>query len=568
MIAANDNANHSTYRRHDVATVEQAFSDAKKARQERIVRERGGDVQADYQIGKDTRFTRYRMGLYPMGASADKHFKRDADYFRAVEIAHDIDRNDIVVGQGIDRLCANILQHGFVYDPSTGSTELDAILKEKWKTWSTTTRECDSQDQFDFNFLSYFALRGSIVSGDHFALPLYYGALQLVEGYRCRSPQYLPGNGTTSKPDNILGVQLDGNRRRKAFHFAEDDITQIAHHYLGKTVEVAAYDELGHKQVIQVYHPKRTTQTRGMTKLAPCADAVGMHDDIQFAKLVQQQAVSSFFAFRKRPMGFEYPENAVEPLSYQQDPYGASGQTMPMRGMSPGLMYTGYNGEELMMHSPNVPNPTFFDHAMQIMQFIALNLDLPLIMFLLDASATNFSGWRGVMNQAQIKFVHFQNWFAKQWHRPILEWKIRQWADVDSPLRDDAIVRLSQVNGVNVFRHSWTLPTWPYIEPMKDVAADVLEHRNGVNSPRRIQQRRGRDWDEVSTEIVEDNASVIIKAKAKAAEINAAFPGDASPVRWRELVGLPLAEGVQMSLNLDTNNNDGGNSGDNAPTDS
>jgi capsid protein len=163
-----------------------------------------------------------------------------------------------------------------------------------------------------------------------------------------------------------------------------------------------------------------------------------------------------------------------------------------------------------------------------------------LAVLLLDPSKTNFSGWRGAMNQAQIGFRNLQRLMIRRFHTPIYLLKVRQWMADDRALRP--------TNGVKLFRHAFTPPTWPYIEPLKDAGADLLRMRNALTSPRRLHASRSLDWDRVSTEIVEDNALAIRKAKNEAEKVNAEF-ADGNPVHWRELISLPTPDGVKIQLN-------------------
>src|SRR5690606_1028361 len=102
---------------------------------------------------------------------------------------------------------------------------------------------------------------------------------------------------------------------------------------------------------------------------------------------------------------------------------------------APGIEYTGAPGEKLTGFSPNIPNAEFFEHARLILTFVAINLDMPLQMLLLDATATNFSGWRGAFDQAKIGFRQIQSWLLKRFYAPVYEWKLRQWIAEDPAIR-------------------------------------------------------------------------------------------------------------------------------------
>ena len=73
-------------------------------------------IRADYDMSRESRFIRRRQGLAPRGGSADFHYRTEEFYYRDIEKARDMDRNDAIVGQTIDRAVANIVQDGFTLD--------------------------------------------------------------------------------------------------------------------------------------------------------------------------------------------------------------------------------------------------------------------------------------------------------------------------------------------------------------------------------------------------------------------------------------------------------------------
>ena len=153
-----------------------------------------------------------------------------------------------------------------------------------------------------------------------------------------------------------------------------------------------------------------------------------------------------------------------------------------------------------------------------------------------------FSGFRGAVDQARLGWRRNQNSIISRWNQPIYQWKVRQFA-----AEDPILARAATRSDIKLYAHRWQPPKWPYIDPLKDAGTDLLRMRNALSSPRRIQQERGENWETISTEIVEDNALAIRKAKTAAQAINSDFPDDA-PVHWRELLSLPTPDGVQVNL--------------------
>jgi len=74
----------------------------------------------------------------------------------------------------------------------------------------------------------------------------------------------------------------------------------------------------------------------------------------------------------------------------------------------------------------------------------------------------------------------------------------------------------------------------------------MIRDRGLKTSKRRLAAERGLDWDDLSTEIVEDNAAIIQKAHAKAREISR----DGLEVTWQQLLALPTPDSVSLSVDV------------------
>jgi capsid protein len=283
-------------------------------------------------------------------------------------------------------------------------------------------------------------------------------------------------------------------------------------------------------------------QTRGVTALAPIFSLAGMFEDIQFAKLVQQQVVSCFAVFREQAVvnGGGLPTKNAD--------YGAAtietsaSGTRYIENIAPGMEIIGKPGEKLQGFSPNVPNAEYFTHVKLMLQMIGVNLGLPLCLVLMDGSETNFSGWRGAVDEARKGFRANQRNLVNRLHKPVYRWKLSQWIAEDSDLRAAA-----KELGSQFFAHKWNAPRWAYIDPVGDAQGDQLRLQNGLTSPRRLHAERGAEWEEVSDEIVQDMMYAIAAAKKAAIQLNSRFD-DGQPVQWRELINLPMPIGVQMTM--------------------
>lgn len=497
------------------------------------------DLRADYSAAKPSRFKRQRNGLLPYGSNNDWSLRIPTDYYSVIEQARDMDRNDVLIGQMVTRACENVLQEGMHPDPQSGDKGFDREVKAKWREWSNSPEQCDAQGDSDFDGLCFLALRQFLVDGDDFPLLLRDGGIQIVEGHRCRS--ILP-----LTDDTVLGVKLNKARRAIGYRFVDDTLSPVrAASMFGETKEYPARDAEGERVVCHVMDRRRSSQTRGMSALTPIVDTSGMADDLLFSKLVQSQVASCFAIFHEYEVGAEPPGDMGQTgaISTVQN---ADGSTQTNEALGPGMRVRGKPGEKLQGFSPNVPNDSFFPHIRLIINLISINLGLPLILGLLDASETNFSSWRGAVDQARLGFRRLQRVLQMRFLVPVYRWKLRQW------LAEDGLARsLAEAGKLDPLCHRWNRPSWPYIEPLKDAQADSHRLRNGLVSPRRLYHENGQEWNEGVCETIDDLTFAIVRAKRRAAQINARYPDD-DPIHWRELVYLPLSEGIKATIQSDS----------------
>ena len=387
------------------------------------------DVKADYEAAKRTsRFQRRRRGVPTMGAGADYHYRSDADYLWMQEIARDLYRNDPVIGQLTDRAVVNTIGSGFSPDPDTGDDGANKDLKARWDEESRDPDLCSPDFELTFHDQETMALREMFVPGDVFGVPTPEGTVELRESHRCRSPH-------RTKKNMVHGVEMDKKtRRRLRYYFTNEPIDPLkpaSQIKASDLTSVDARDEDGEAQVFHVFSPKRASQTRGITAYAPIIVPAGMFDDLNFTQLFAAQMHSHWLVVRQRDKTFFENNPTEQPIGTPSTTYTG---TRRMEETAPGMELLGMPGETLQPWSPNVPNPEFFSHAKLILTLLGINLGMPLVLVLLDASETNFSGYRGAVDQARLGFRYNQRVLVNRWHVPYWRMKVNHWADEDVTL--------------------------------------------------------------------------------------------------------------------------------------
>jgi lambda family phage portal protein len=426
----------------------------------------------------------------------------------------------MVVGQGITRLVDHVIRGGMQLECVTGDDELNKELATRFNEWAGTPRQCDRQGRDSLTRMAKLAMRHVIVDGDISILPLQDGSLEFLEAHRLRTPK-------NTKKNVIHGVECDQCLRPERYWFTKEDVsTSVAVQKVGDTLQYEAWTKELEPNVLHLMDVRRKSQTRGVSAMAPIFNAIGMHDDIEFAKLVQAQIVSCFAIIRTRAEGafnVDAPATGAVTTETQRD-----GTVRTLQGIAPGMEITGAEGEAISGFSPNTPNAEFFDHAMLILGFIAINLGIPLVVMLLDPRQSNFSSWRGAMDAAKPGFQRLIDMMVDGFYTPVYRWKVRQWLAEDPQLRAKA-ARAE----INIFKHRWISPRIPYIEPNKDAQADISIVDGLLNSRREQLAGRGLDIDDIDRQIIDDNTRLIFSAAQAAKGL---VEQGVEDVTWRDIL--------------------------------
>lgn len=500
-------------------------------------------IRANYESIQENRTNNIVTGVNPNGSGADWHVKNDWEYLKIVESARYADRNNVVIGQAVSRVINNVLQGGINLNSDTGDPDLDRYLTVRWEEYINDPDQCDLSQEDNLLSLARTALRGLLVDGDIFILPTTEG-VQLVEGHRCRTPK--------NKKENVtLGVELDGYRRHIAYWLTKEKSNNSAITGYNDITRYRTRDENGNKQIIQLCDRRRISQTRGISALTPTLQVAHKHDDLQFAQLIKAQVAAAYAVIRERDVAMEAPP--LDPGEVTPGDPGSPEYVLMQQMMSsgidigPGMEWIGAPGERISGFSPNIPNTEFFEHAKMLLTFLSINLDLPLAVLLLDPSETNFSGWRGAIDQARAGWSKLQKIMIEKFYRPIYIQKVREWNITDRLLKNENIYTLT--------KHTWNPPYWAYIDPSKDAQGDKIILDNNLNSRRNLLSRRGLDIDDVDRQIILDKKRYIIQAVEAAHEINTIHPE--ARVNWREIANIQATDPAYIDDN--TANNEGDN---------
>lgn len=506
------------------------------------------DLKADYEFTRTSHMQRQRLGLAPGGAGADWHYRNEADYLRGMEIARDMDRNDLLIGQGVDRVCDQVLQSGVSPDPQTGDIDADNLLLEAWHEWAQDPQQCHSEGRLTWRQLERLAFRAAfLVDGDHWIFPTETGALWSVEAHRVRTP-------TATKKRVIHGIKLNDQDQPEEVWITKEDLEPSRPlRLVNETKPYPWLDSAGNPLAWQLVDPKRTTQRRGVTRFAPMAKAASIVDDTLFATLVKLQVASCIAFLREKAVDLSGVAGTPGTIGETEIRQVESGVSRLLEHVFPGMEVVGKTGEKLSGFTPNIATPESMAFSTLMLSILAVNLGIPVAVLLLDPSNTNFSGWRGAIDQARVTFKRLVQDYIQQLHCRAWKFRVR----VNLQRTDDTGSKLRAIAeriGTKIFGHRWNAQSYGYIEPLKDATADALRLEKLLTSPRRVWAEKGADWFTGVDEIVEDNSYAIEQAflaRRKLLDKHQGHP-DAEQfekLHWREFLNLTTTANLSISVN-------------------
>jgi len=279
------------------------------------------------------------------------------------------------------------------------------------------------------------------------------------------------------KPERRLGMRLDA-RGTAIAAFVRRSLPNDS--YAADQAE----DEVPLTDLLHCFEEVSPGQLRGVPWLAPAMGKLKDLKDFVHAHLVAEQVAACYGAF---VTGVTDPAMLAE-----------SGRKLSnLEDLSPGtIQYLG-DGEGIQFSDPARPGTTLGPYVEWALHGVAAALRYPYEL-LAKQFTNNFSGGRLALIDGRITF--------KCWQHVLIDRTLRKlWARfVDQCVIQRAVVidpvRYEE-NRSHFLNHQWIPPGWPWVDPDKEVKADVAAIEAGLTTQTESLASRGRDFDETLQQI-------------------------------------------------------------------
>lgn len=406
-----------------------------------------------------------------------------------------------------EAFAANLVGDGIKPSSLIADPDLRDLVQRLWLAW---TDEADADGLTDFYGLQAMIAREMFVAGECFVrlrprraedgllVPL---QLQLLQS------ELLPFDKTeTASNGNRIrcGVEFDAIGRRVAYHFRRShpgDVTDQGPGSSG-TTRVLAED------VLHIYRPIDAGQIRGLPHIAPAMVRLFLLDQYDDAELDRKKTAAMFAGFITKTA----PEDPMMGEG-EADPDGAA-----LASLEPGTLQVLLPGEDVRFSSPADVGGGYEAFQYRTLLAVSASLGLPYHLVTGDVRQANYSSLRAELVEFRRRIGQLQHGvMAHQLCRPV--WQ--RW--IETALLSGALTSAStgQLRPVQ-----WIPPRWDWVDPLKDIQAQILAMEAGLTSRRKVVEATGYDIEEVDRE----NASDLARMSALGLSYRAS-PGETQGAR-------------------------------------
>lgn len=408
-------------------------------------------------------------------------------------------RNNVVGPAGV-RLRVNALR-------SDGSRDIadSELVESEWLKWSrrgvptvcgrlslVELEKLVMRSLFrDGEFLALF-VRGRAVNAWGFAL-------QVLD------PELLDDQFSTRLANGnrvIMGVEVDDGLRAIAYHIKTERDDALVPARQRQRVRVPA------GQVLHAFIPQDADDVRGLPWFNPTGKRLYHLGKYEEAELVASRVSASKMGF------YEVEGGAYGDADEDGDGDGETGDYL--EEAEPGYFGVLPTGTKFKPYDPQHPTTQFGDFLKHQLRSASVGLGVSYVAFSGDPDGLSYSSMRQMSLEDRSLWQDLQGWLCENVMTPVyLAWL--EMALLSGRLGNIPPARLDKFTSP-----VWQARGWAWVDPQKEIAAREREVALGVTSRRRIATETGRDFDDVQSELADEEGGRRVYTAPAAAVANQA----------------------------------------------
>lgn len=456
-------------------------------------------VRSTYAAARVDRLTE---GWTTVNSSANNaiHGSIDALRARARQLAQDND----YARKFLQLVDANVIgAHGMAYQARvildngrTTDTIANAALEAAWARWSARG-VCDVTGRMGLRDLCRVLIKAAARDGEFL--------VRIVRGTEARNPFGLAlqvldvdriettANRTAGEGVNAIrmGVELDQWGRCVALH--------LKSRHPGDTYQAIRLDDSNSRtirvpaeDVIHGFVVDRPEQVRGVPWMHAAMLRLQNLGGYEEAAIIASRVGASKMGF------FTTEDGSAVPLADGTDPVTQA----PVTDADPGTFEALPPGTSFTPFNPDYPSNMFAEFVKANLRGIASGLGVSYHALANDLERVSFSSIRSGTLEERDQWSVIQQWFVEAFLEPIFaEWLRNALAFGQVTLPSGNSLPLSRIERFTP--HHFQPRRWDWVDPLRDIQADIAAMDAGLKSPQSIAQRMGQDYEDILQQIAE-----------------------------------------------------------------
>ena len=287
-----------------------------------------------------------------------------------------------------------------------------------------------------------------------------------------------------------MGVEINAYGRPVAYHLKTahpGDLYQTTSGIQGNThVRVVAED------IIHEFMADRPEQIRGMPWAHAAMLRLNNLGGYEEAAVIAARVGASKMGF------FTTPDGQAEVVSTGTDDGTADGGLM--MEADAGTFQSLPEGVQFQPFNPDYPTAMYADFVKANLRGIASGLGVAYHALANDLEGVSFSSIRSGTLEERDAWMLIQEWFAGSFlERIFSEWIAAALAMGQIALPNGSTLPITKLDKFSA--HTWQGRRWEWVDPLKDIEADIAAINAGLKSPQSVAAKLGLDYEDLLIEI-------------------------------------------------------------------
>ena len=424
-----------------------------------------------YEAGEVTRFN---DGWMPVNQDTENSDRTQRDLVKAR--ARYLEDNSDIANGAIGGIVRNVVGTGIKLQARTRDEVLNKQIEKLWREWCRA-ENCDITGQQTFEELQTMLLRRKIVDreilvkkvirrGKKFPLCLPVIKSDLLSQTMLTAP----------KTNNVIrsGVELDAHLKPLAYWVNKKSPDGYIEY---------DPDRIPASQMIHLWLRSKPDQIRGMSDLTPIIKRLKDTQDYLDAETIAAKIAACFSVFITTQTG---APGMVGRVGTAKDP-----EKKKLQSIRPGMIKYLAPGESVSTANPSRSIASAKDYVAIQERLAGAGMGISYELMSRDFNNSSFSAARQGMLEDRKTFEPIQAFMSEHLCMPIY----REWMDtcVLAGLLD---IPDYFANKEEYQLAEWVAPGWAWIDPQKEVSADIAAIQNGGKTMSQWCAERGYDWRE------------------------------------------------------------------------